>query len=330
MNGGPGQATPLVVPHTAYPSGVSQQQQPFYVHPTHTMQYPDRRSAPIPPSRTATGGPTSVSAREHAATYPPTGGGSVLPHPPPPVPLLHSPSFPPHSATYPPRIPSAYPPPPPHQHRPPSPGSPHDLKQKALFLSPFERFYDALVDSRTLQATLGDLAVRGNELQRRADDQITRGEEHHRRSVAVLHTLQASSSSLQDMVRKEVNVVRQESMREMDVLWRRVRQLEDGFTNAGLEIPPAPGSASSVGVANGHFKQQQDDARLEGDAISSSPADEDQTMADNETEADDGPDGGEQSSGEGGAKRASLGRRTGVRSGRGSGRRMASKPVKTA
>lgn len=69
-------------------------------------------------------------------------------------------------------------------------------------------------------------------------------EEHHRRSASVLGTLQASSASLQDMVRSEVAVVRDEACRELDAVRRRVDQLEEGLRDAGLE-PPAPLSGST-------------------------------------------------------------------------------------
>lgn len=84
-------------------------------------------------------------------------------------------------------------------------------------------------------------------MHRRSEDQIHRVEDHHRRSVAVLNTLQASSTSLQDMVRKEVAVVREETRREIEALWRRNKQLEEAMVKGGLEIPSASSASTAIG-----------------------------------------------------------------------------------
>lgn len=131
------------------------------------------------------------------------------------------------------------------QQRPLSPANIES--QKTIFLNPFERFYDALVDSRTLQMTLTDMSMRTSELHRRGDEDLRRFNHTHSQAANLLNTLQASSTSLQDMVRKEVAVVREETRREVELVWKRIRQLEQGFTAAGLQIPPPlPAAASSI------------------------------------------------------------------------------------
>ena len=114
---------------------------------------------------------------------------------------------------------------------PPSPTSAH----KATFLAPFEKFYDALLDSRTLQSSQVALEHKTQDLHRQAAGLVHALEEHHRRAASVLGTLQASSQSLQEMVRAEVAVVRDEGRREMAAVLQRVEELEAKLEEARLK-----------------------------------------------------------------------------------------------
>jgi hypothetical protein len=190
-----------------------------------------------------------VTSRAGISPYPNGNGVTTSPYPP---------------AGYPP---SGRPPyPPPHQYAYPLPTRPHS-PERTTFLGPFERFYDALVDSRTLQSTLADLSTRASDMHRRSEDQIHRVEEHHRRSVAVLNTLQASSSSLQEMVRKEVAVVREELRREVESLWSRNKQLEEALVRGGLEVPP-PIASTPVRAASSASMPRASSSALEEDELS--------------------------------------------------------------
>jgi hypothetical protein len=129
---------------------------------------------------------------------------------------------------------------------PPSPTSAH----KATFLAPFEKFYDALLDSRTLQSSQVALEHKTQDLHRQAAGLVHALEEHHRRAASVLGTLQASSQSLQEMVRAEVAVVRDESRREMAAVLRRVEELESKLEEARQQARVAADDANRVpGVA---------------------------------------------------------------------------------
>lgn len=206
---------------SARPPPVTTPYAPTYPAAASQAAYPLARSA------SASGAPVSAS-RTPSGSYPrayPNG------HVPPPLP---SPSYQQH--TFPQQPSSVRHPQPPYalSQSPPSPPNAH----KATFLAPFEKFYDALLDSRTLQTSQTSLEHKTQDLHRQSTTLLHTLEEHHRRSVSVLNTLQISSSSLQDMVRKEVQVVREETSRELDTLRSRVVQLEEGFKEAGLDVPP--------------------------------------------------------------------------------------------
>ncbi|KAL7417953.1 hypothetical protein BDY24DRAFT_437453 [Mrakia frigida] len=215
---------------------------------------PPRSASSSSQHQSSNGAPSSrpsIPPRVPSNGYPSNGGGNTpngMSHHPMPSPAAYGgsqqqqqqqpPYNPPGSARGPPSA-SYY-----AQHRQHSP-SPPPSNQKNTFLAPFERFYDALVDSRTLQQTVSDLSARSTDIHRRGEDEIRRFQHTHQQAANLLNTLQVSSTSLQEMVRKEVAVVREETRREVEAIWKRVRQLEGGFTAAGLAIPPPLPSTST-------------------------------------------------------------------------------------
>ena len=206
------------------------------------------------------------------------------------------------------------------QQRPLSPGAVSLAQdtQKTTFMAPFERFYDALVDSRTLQMTLTDLSMRTSEIHRRGEEDLRRFNHTHSQAANLLNTLQASSTSLQDMVRKEVAVVREETRIEVAGLWKRIRQLEGGLTAAGMQVPPATPSSSSAPLSRGLSVNSATTAAPVQAAkrAASELADEDDQLAggDGSAPTSEGEDGGGPSAK--GARRASRGAKAGG-SGRG-------------
>lgn len=243
------QSAPLTVPSgSGYPSASRQGSAANTPYPQTAYAVPPSASPahyPLVRSASGSGGPigsrpSSTNAygqRPPAPGYGPPNGHVMAP--------LPSPGYQQHAfgqpvvGVAPPR--GIHPQPYPAAPTPPSPTSAH----KATFLAPFEKFYDALLDSRTLQSSQVALEHKTQDLHRQAAGLVHALEEHHRRAASVLGTLQASSQSLQDMVRAEVAVVRDESRRELAVVLRRVERLE-----AKLEAAAANVSATeTAGIA---------------------------------------------------------------------------------
>ncbi|KAI8070687.1 hypothetical protein BC940DRAFT_295312 [Gongronella butleri] len=103
--------------------------------------------------------------------------------------------------------------------------------QRQQFLQPFEHLFDTIETTRTLKNTL--------------DDQI-------RRSSTLLQTLQASTTTIEGLIRSQVKEVQREVMNRMeeviDAMYKRIASLE-----AKLDLPPNapnPPNASSTSTSS--------------------------------------------------------------------------------
>lgn len=103
-----------------------------------------------------------------------------------------------------------------NSHPPKTPTSHSFLLQKQQFMQPFEHLFDTIETTRTLKSTL--------------DDQI-------RRSSTLLQTLQASSSTIEGLVRNQIKEVQRDMLHRMedslDRLFERITALE---RKANIEV----------------------------------------------------------------------------------------------
>lgn len=92
----------------------------------------------------------------------------------------------------------------------------HAALQRQQFMQPFEHLFDTIETTRTLKSTL--------------DDQI-------RRSSTLIQTLQASSTTIEGLVRNQIKEAQKEIMRRMedslDNLFHRINSLERRVVNGG-------------------------------------------------------------------------------------------------
>ncbi|CAO3595137.1 unnamed protein product [Absidia cylindrospora] len=101
--------------------------------------------------------------------------------------------------------------------------------QRQQFLQPFEHLFDTIETTRTLKSTL--------------DDQI-------RRSSTLLQTLQASSTTVEGLIRSYVKEMQRDMTSRMDEVLesmvKRIGQLESKLDMTGEPLPPSSGNSTSL------------------------------------------------------------------------------------
>jgi hypothetical protein len=106
-------------------------------------------------------------------------------------------------------------------------GGPPSSASRQAFLAPFASWYDNMHDTRTLRGQLLDLVTRGEDHMLRQEKLAADMSDHYRRSVHLLTTLQESSESLMQMVKREVAIVRQDYEKEIQSWRRRCEELSE-------------------------------------------------------------------------------------------------------
>lgn len=99
--------------------------------------------------------------------------------------------------------------------------------QKQQFIQPFEHLFETIETTRTLKTTL--------------DDQI-------RRSSTLMQTLQASSTTIEGLVRNQIKEAQRDLEATLDDIVRRIENLERSYGKRKSDTPP--GSSSSVSSTN--------------------------------------------------------------------------------
>ncbi|KAG2227875.1 hypothetical protein INT45_002113 [Circinella minor] len=137
--------------------------------------------------------------------------------------------------------------------------------QRQQFLQPFEHLFETIETSRTLKTTL--------------DDQI-------RRSSTLMQTLQASSTTIEGLVRNQIKEAQKEMMAEMDATFENILQRieklervegkehlrqkqgqedeeeeeeEEERRRVGIETPPPPVPTSATTLSSHKNKRRQDE-----------------------------------------------------------------------
>ena len=111
----------------------------------------------------------------------------------------------------------------------PEPNVPNGAAQLAAsrqaFVQPYAQLFDHLHENRHLQSSLHDLFRRGDEFVKTQEKLAEEMAVHYRRSVDLLSTLQESVNSLQDMVKHEVSLAREDFNAEVAIWQRRYEEL---------------------------------------------------------------------------------------------------------
>ncbi|KAI9253511.1 hypothetical protein BDA99DRAFT_540763 [Phascolomyces articulosus] len=153
--------------------------------------------------------------------------------------------------------------------------------QRQQFLQPFEHLFETIETSRTLKSTL--------------DDQI-------RRSSTLMQTLQASSTTIEGLVRNQIKEAQKEMMAEMDATFENILQRIEKLERVGRNNSHARQGNGKRQDPLDRQEEEEDESSSPPPPVPSSSSSSNHALTRRQEQGDNGEDPEEESRGESSAK----------------------------